>query len=97
MIHPKHHQTECCIIHGCAFTEADCPVCDGTLKQKNNCRKCGDDTYGDILLIMNRLRNKYPTLSVFKMITDGLGPDKDISNVKDSYILESMIDKFLRS
>ena len=50
----------------------------------------------DIIQVMDRLRSQDPNLSVFKMITDGLGPDKDISNVKDSYILESMIDKFLR-
>lgn len=39
------HIRHCCILHGCAYGNKDCPVKNGLVKQENLCENCDDDIY----------------------------------------------------
>lgn len=42
------HQSHCCILHGCKYGDADCPVVLGIVKQEYLCETCETDDFFDI-------------------------------------------------
>lgn len=40
--HDGTHATHCCWLHGCKYSDDDCPVITGDVKQAYGCEDCGD-------------------------------------------------------
>jgi len=37
------HRTHCCVLHGCKYSDDDCPVVSGEIKQDYTCESCDMD------------------------------------------------------
>lgn len=43
------HATHCCVLHGCKYSDDDCPVVNQIVKQEYACEDCSDDIRFDVI------------------------------------------------
>ena len=55
-IHHGVHRTHCCVLHGCKYSDGDCPVILGNIEQKYLCEDCRIHTnrLSDVFVIKQR-------------------------------------------
>lgn len=57
----KAHEATCCTIHGCKYSEEECPVVSKEIKQQYLCPDCHEtfnnmDDVVEILLVQNKIK-----------------------------------------